>query len=303
MNIKLITMLLIAGAAVLFSNCKKEPSPPVPQIAGKVFFNSLSNAGQLTIWNLDENGNILDSITYGPFAGWYIINYDDHQILWSTSGPGVHKISIWIMDDHGNQTTYKEYEGGFDWLPVQFSDGKILWQKPGGAAALWTVDDNGNIVDKDDYYLGSYWYPCSYDKGKILWKHSDYNNQSGEANISILDDTGNIIDSKYYGPFYGWGLVTYRAMSDNTILWHTFNEDNTGISLWTIDAKGNQITYKEYYGSFDEIFPGEYTDGKLLIKYDDGVNFSLWTMDANGNKLQSRDYKAPNGLYVRHYVK
>jgi hypothetical protein len=154
----------------------------------------MGNENRVSIWLVDQEGNMSTYTEHGPFEGWTPINISKNRILWRTSdGAG-----LWKIDDEGNQISYKEYRGIHGWQVINYSDNRILWVGDGNRISIWNLNENDEVLSYKEHGPFEEWTPINISKNRILWRTSD------GAGLWKIDDQGNQISYKEYHGIHGW---------------------------------------------------------------------------------------------------
>jgi hypothetical protein len=75
---------------------------------------------------------------------------------------------------------------------------------------------------------------------------------------------------------------------------------DTRISLWRVDAQGNQVSYKEH-GPFPAWTPLNCADNHILWRHVDG-HIVLWVMDEQGNQVSYKEHGPFPGWTALNYA-
>jgi hypothetical protein len=117
--------------------------------------------GDMVLWKLDPNLNMVASKDYGSFPGYDLIGIttapnNNTYVLWSyhaSASSGNTSITLWLVDANLNFITSRNYGPlPLGWIPTGLSAGgsspnfQVIWSQGGTAMAVWIVDANLNYV-------------------------------------------------------------------------------------------------------------------------------------------------------------
>jgi hypothetical protein len=125
-------------------------------------------------------------------------------------------ISLWKFDASSamNSTIYREHGPYNGWQPIALTTANnnnsyVLWRHTNGSISLWLVDANLNYVTSRVYGPYDGWIAESLsvetigginkDRFRVIWR-----NTSGAVSLWLVDASLNLVNSRVYGPYFGW---------------------------------------------------------------------------------------------------
>lgn len=125
-------------------------------------------------------------------------------------------ISLWKLDASNaiNFLTSREFGPFYGWQPIAVTTANnnnsyVLWRHTNGAISLWLVNSNLDYVTSRAYGPYDGWIAESVsvetiggvnkDRFRVIWR-----NTNGEVSIWIVDANLNLVNSRGYGPYFGY---------------------------------------------------------------------------------------------------
>jgi hypothetical protein len=246
------------GSAVSTASPPIAPLPSAKPTTATIYGDGRSalmwrnSNGAATVWRHSGSASAAGftdtGVTYGPFAGWTLVNSDGDydgdgkgDLLWQRTDGA---ISIWLMNGTTikSQSQFGPYAGWsfFSGNSDFNGDGKsdIIWQRTDGAISIWLMNGNTQLQERvHGPFAGWSLLSATNDfdgdgKADLLWKKN-----SGSVSLWLMDGANTKQVSPEYGPYAGWTVISgssdYNGDGKTDLTWE--RSDNAVI-VWTMNG-------------------------------------------------------------------